>query len=310
MKEKNNSEEEVSENIYRFFSFKKNLLLFFITLIVFVISFLRHFPAKSLVEEKIQSALSQLQGCSISYNRLELSFFLPRIEFKDLTIAENCLQNSTEAVVLESIYVRPSFPGIFPLGLRLYLEVKMADSQIRSSIRLGFNGSIVTIEKSTISTSTLNQFVGQGPIFVGDIALEGNVELKNNNLKQGALTIQSNNIATQNANIQGIGLPELNIGLLDIRLNLNDKQLLTLEKADIGLDNADIIAKFKGTINFNMNDLISSQVNIEGSFFLGQKITEAISLINFFLQNKNVDSNGFYSLRLAGPMGALSPEIL
>ena len=211
---------------------------------------------------------------------------------------------------MESINIRPSLPGIFPLGLRFHLRAKTKDSVIRSYVLISFSGQSLTVRKSIISTNLLNKLIGQGSILFGDINLEGTVKFKNNNPDQGAFSIQSNNIALQKANIQGIELPRLNIGKLDIRIYLKDGKLITLEKADIGTNDADSIGRFGGTTNFNVNNPLSSQVDIEGAFFLGEKLTKAVPLINLFLQSKNVDDNGFYSLRLSGAVGNLSPEIL
>ena len=167
----------------------------------------------------------------------------------------------------------------------------------------------ITITQSRIHTTLLNNLIGLGPLLSGNLTLESSLKIKANRPEQGEFSLQSQNLSLQQANIQGIALPQISLGILDIKGNLKNGNLITLENANLGSDDADIVARFKGTTNLNIKRPDASKINLEGSFFLGDKINQAIPLINIFLANKSSDENGFYHLALSGTIGNPVPQI-
>ena len=307
---KHQDESEISTTIYSFLNFKTKFKLFFIGIIVFVFSFILHFPLKRVLEKTIQDSLSNLRGCPITYKNLTISYFLPDIELKEVTLGRSCFQRSIQGLTLESISVRPVLPSIFPLGPKFHLAVKTGQSHINIYAIVSFSGQQITITRSSVHTDILNQIIGVGSVLSGHLNLEGSFKIKDGMPNQGAVFLQSQNIATKKSTIQGINLPQMSIGIIDIRVRLNNGQLVTLEKADLGSDNADIVARFNGSMNLNMLHIPSSSLNLEGSFSLGDKITRAIPLINIFLKNKQTDDGGFYRVKLTGTMGMPTPQLL
>ncbi len=308
--ENGNSEIDLSTKIYDFLSSKATLKLAFIWCIIFIVSFLLHFPIKKIFENSIRSALSQIRECPINYSELNISFILPYVELKEISIGGKCFQQPTQNLLLDYVNIRPAFPGILPLGPKFYLTAKTKNSEIHAYALISFGSQKITITQSKIHTALINNLIGLGPILSGSFTIDGSLNIKSNKPDQGEFSLQSQNLSLQQANIQGIALPQMSIGTLDIKAHLKDETLITLERGDLGSDGADIIARFKGTTNLDTKRPLSSRVNVEGSFFLGKKLNQAVPLINLFLQNKSSDENGFYRFKISGTIENPLPQIL
>ena len=136
--ENNNIETDISSTIYDFLGSKAKLKLALIGISVFIISFLLHFPVTKNLEKALHSTLSQIQGCPINYSGLDISFFLPHIELKEVIIGGECFQQPTQNLTFNLVDIRPAFPSIFPLGPRFRLTAKTEKSEINIYTLISF----------------------------------------------------------------------------------------------------------------------------------------------------------------------------
>lgn len=278
---------------------------------VFLAALWASVPVKDMLLGAVESRMASMQGCPVAYDDLGLFLLPPRVELTRVSLDGSCLGRGGggEGLSLDLVELRFTGLGFLPLGMNFAARARGHGSEVnvQSSLSLGEQRARVT--RTRISAGLINDLAGLDPVLSGNIDVEASLSIRDGRPREARFRASSDDLSTLRIDVQGIGVPRLAIGTLDVRGTLDDGRTLNIERADIGDAQADVVGRFKGTVALDQLNPPASTADIEGSFFPGDKLTTAIPLVGLLLRGKTAE-DGFYRLRLSGPLGALQPEFL
>ncbi len=300
---------EILENIYG----KRNIPYAKITILsifLIILGFAANFPVKEIITTQVSKALQSNPSCPIMYDKIDVSFFLPKVTLKQPIISGRCFNNPTESLKLKNIKLSFVGPGFSPMGLKFHALVKAGKTNINLYPTISFGTQFLRIDKTAIDSSLINKITGINNLFQGKFNLTSLLNLSSTGLEDGKLIIKSKNLKVPSQKIHDFNVPELSIGNFLLKAILKDKKLMEINELIIGNENSPIIASFKGSLKVNKYNFTFSVIDIIGEVKFSQKFLSDFSIIGLFLPAKKPE-NGFYKLKVKGPLNRLSkPEFL
>lgn len=280
------------------------LLLIVLALIT---GFFLNFPLKTTLDHHLRQTLLNLPGCPISYDSLDFSFFPPKLQLNSTSLSARCLGGRGAPLVLRQTHLQLRSFGIFPPSVKLEVATEYSRTSIKTFARLGFSEQTLEIKDSKLSIADLLLRLPQPIKARGLLTLNGEIALADRVPQSGILFIQSDDLFIEGQNIQGLDLPAMNVGALAIKGNLANPSRFDIETFLLGGNASPIRSSFSGYLNLNARNFQQSQINLVGETAFEESFLEEFSFIKFFLNQFNL-KNGFYQIKIAGPLYAPVPS--
>ncbi len=284
--------------------FKRWLLV----VVLFFATFVFTFPFEKTLLGFVEKVITSQRACPISYEKIELSYFMPGINFKNPTISGNCFQKPGNDLALDKLAVTFAGPNFSPFGVRFKALAETEQSHIEAYPAVGFSGRVVRITDTKIGADILSTLTGMD-LIVGELDIDGLVELAGNQVSSAKLKIESKSLKTSMTNIAGFLLPPMNLGSLLVLSELDASGKLFIEKLTLGSANSTLAANFKGDLTLNRYNMLYSNADLTGEVRFSDEFFEAIPIVKLLLQGKQ-PTDGFYKLELKGPLGQTRPNFL
>ena len=84
--------------------------------IIFAFTFLFNFPLMKLTEDKIRFTLENNRACPITFDKLELSFLLPKVSLDHVNISGNCIRRPND-LIMDMVTTKVICPSFSPFGI-------------------------------------------------------------------------------------------------------------------------------------------------------------------------------------------------
>tara|TARA_R110002072_G_scaffold276051_1_gene437430 strand:- start:171423 stop:172343 length:921 start_codon:yes stop_codon:yes gene_type:complete len=296
----------IEDSVYEVPTFYK-LKYIVIGISMLVIGFVFNFPVKSIIKTQVENALLQNRSCPIEYSELDISLFLPNVNFITPKINGKCFNKPNESLLLDNLQVRTTIPVLFPPGIKLHAEINKGDTKLNLYPRVSLGRTDLNISNSNITGKFISTLIGQENLIAGNLDIKGVINLENHQLSKGALRISSKDFNINSQTINNFTIPALNIG------NINFSGDLVKKKLDIklraGNEAAPVFAEFKGSIFLNMRNMSASGLKLTGEFSLSDDFLKKNSFIALLLSSKK-KVDGKYIINVNGSLSRPSISIL
>jgi type II secretion system protein N len=284
--------------------FKRWLMI----LALFVFAFLWNYPFKKTLINQVELVIASQKSCPVSYDEIDLTFFMPGVDFKKPVISGICFQKPSESFPLKNLRLSFAGPNFSPLGIRFKLLAESENSRIEAYPAIGIGQQVIRIADSKIGEDLINSFSGLD-LIQGSLNIDGLMEMAQNQIVSGKFRIQSTQLDTKMTNISGFNLPALDLGALSLLLELDAAGKMYIEKLTLGSNDSSIAANFKGQLTLNRYNILFSNADLNGEIRFSEELYQAIPIIKMLLQGKET-TDGFYKLEIKGPLGQARPNFL
>lgn len=287
-------------------SFTKKIIIF--TLAAFLIAVLFNFPLEKNIITAIENQIAKNRRCPISYQKIELGYFLPKVILKDATIPGQCFNKVGTNLNFDEILFRISMPSFWPIGIKTKLEAHQDGARINIFPRLAIGGNAIQIEDTVLEGPFLSSFTSFPNLLKGHIAVQGNFELKGQTVSSGHLKIDSKDLVIPPQTLMGINLSSLPFKKLEVA-GTYTKKSFHLKAFRIGDNNSPIAAEFTGKITPSPHNFNFSRLDLEGRVRFSDAFLNEVGLLRIMLNGKK-QKEGYYYIRLQGTLGVPKPTFI
>lgn len=287
-------------------TFSKRVVV--ITIAAFVLAILFNFPLEKNIITAIENQLAKNRQCPISYQKIELGYFLPKVILKEVTIPGKCFNKNGMNLSFDQILLRVSMPSFWPIGIKTKMEAYQEGAHINVFPRLAFGGNAIQIEDTVIQGPFLSSFTPFPNLLKGNIAIQGNFEMKGQTLTSGHIKIDSNDLFIPPQNLMGMSLSSLPLKKLELA-GTYTKKTFHLKAFRIGDSNSPISAEFTGKIMPSLQNFNFSRLDLEGRVRFSDAFLNQVGLLRIMLNGKK-QKEGFYYMRLQGTLSMPKPTFI
>lgn len=309
MKRKRIQYNEISEETYAPKYWTKARLIL-IGIFLLFLGFLINFSLEERVNKYLQTALGSNAACPIQFEKIELSYFLPKMIMRRPVILGACFGQFANRLEFKDIKVAFHSPSFYPVGVRLHVEAITGRSKINLFPVISVFSQNVKIENTVIDTQMFAPMtqMNLSPVS-GSLSIDGFLEFKSGSISDGDLEIISRNFTLPSQNIQGFELTQLNLNTLRISARFTDPDTLAIEQIKIGEPKAPVDLSLKGTLKLNHTNIMASNLTLTGPLRLSEYMLVNFAILKLFLPANN--TSGTYTLKINGPLGNPgAPQIL
>ena len=129
MKKKRIQYNELNEEIYAPKYWTKTKLVLIGALILFF-GFIATFSLEERLNRFLQTKLASNVSCPVQFEKLELSYFLPKAIIKRPVIMGACFGQYNNRLEFKDIKISFHSPSFYPVGIRLHVEATSGKSYI------------------------------------------------------------------------------------------------------------------------------------------------------------------------------------
>ena len=310
-------ESGVGEDIY---TFPKSYALKFTILCctILFLGFACHVSITPRVVQMAASKISQNKICPLYYDKISFSLITLSLRMKNIHISGTCWGNSNDSLDLKRITISPGFPGIWPLGLKLNMNLEGSSSLIRTSFLWGIKKVLYIRKKSHLSSQVINSILGRGNVLAGKLYMMGELELKGNNINAAHLVLQSKhfNLLPKTVRVGALPftLPALKIAPIMFEGNLAKKrfEITSFRLGHAGKNS--LFIDFKGSLSLNRRLNRIKDVELLGDLKIAKELLDGpLSILNLLWDiGRKPQRNGIYQIKFSGsfPKALTSPEFI
>lgn len=298
------SPNELDDNIYDSESTSSILKIISLALLMLALGLLLNFSISKSIENKVVQALSSNAYCSIAHDKLNLKLLFPSLNIQQMNIPASCFQSQGQSIKLDSLNFYLSGISFYPFGLKFSGEALSDDVDIKSSISLGLPRPMFKLHESRIDMKVINSIISKPNLLKGQLILEAQGELSGAEVESANLLLKATQLSLPTQNINGLKLPTLNFGEAASKMRLVERTQLNIDEFILGNNNAPIVGKMSGQILLNQANINTSRMELGAEVKFAPEFVESFPIINLFLNNKEINEDGFYILELTGPVGS------
>lgn len=303
MKKKRIQYNELNEEIYvpRYWT-KPRLIL--TGIVIVFIGFLLNFSIEEKLNKLILSTLSSNEACPIVFDKIELSYFPPKIYIKRPVILGSCFGEINNRLPLNIFTIALSAPSFYPPGIKLHVYISQGKTKVNFFPILSPFSQFIDIDDTKIDAQIFQAMTSdnKSPI-AGMISINGFLKFNSGVLEDGQIKIYSNDFRIPAQNIKGFEMSLINLNHLLINAHFSNKTTVKIDQIDIGRAGMPIELKLKGNLTIDPTSFMGSKLNISGPLHLSNFILSNFSFIKLFLPADNTSGN--YQMNLTGPLGNL-----
>jgi len=306
MKKKRIHFNEINEEIYTPSLWTRPRIVFISVLLV-LIGFLANFSLEDKINKILLNVLQKNEACPIQFQKAELSYFLPKVIIKAITIPGLCFGQPYSSLPIREVVIALHSPSFYPPGIRFHLSLKEGGTKVHLYPSVSLFSHYVQIEKTQIDAKIFSVMTSdnKSPI-AGLIDISGFVKISNSgNLTDGQLSLTSNNFSIPAQNIKGFNMTPVALNNFSIQSHFSNATTMLIDEITIGKSNSPIELNLKGKINISPSGLSSSMLSLNGTLFLSQYFLNNFSFVKIFFPANN--TTGKYQMTLEGPLGNLGP---
>ncbi len=271
----------------------------------FVVAFFIHFPIQRQVEGIVKAQLAQIPGCRMSFERLRIELFLPKIVLTEMRLPGSCFGGGTGTKLpFVNLYFRG--PSFSPLGVAFKISTEMYSQPMNLYYAAGISRQVIRVEENKFNLSLLSKIAPQIPKLSGAANVEALVSLAGPRMDEMKISLESNNFNVPGQMLSDLKLPKIDIGNFSLKIESNDGKKVNLKELIIGGVNSSIRGKFTGNISLAPNAISFSPISLKGEASFSPEFIEAFPILNLMLP-QFTQVNNFYQINMTGTLGNMRP---
>lgn len=295
---------EIQDKDY-LFPYKKIYVTLTIIFCFFIGLFL-NFPLKKMTKNFIEGKIIATLPCPLSYEEMDIGFFLPKIVFKGLTVPGECLGSQQYLKFKEAMVIFRGF-GLSPLGIKIRLEAMSNSSLFNVTVVQSWDKRLINIDQSRLSLRELSEIFNFPKIF-GDILIDSSAEIdKQNNLLNLQLQLSSNNLEIPVQRIMGFDIPSLPLQPLSLVAALKQKNEIQVTQVKVGSEKTPIRAQFKGSIHYTPPMPSRSELDLQGQVGFADAFLQQFPILPRIILKKFDNIDGNYQMKIRGTLSEPLP---
>lgn len=305
MKRKRIQYNELNEEIYapKYWTRTKLIL---VGIVLLFIGFLFNFSMEEKINKWLLSALSTNEACPIVFEKIELSYVLPKIVVKKPIILGSCFGQPNNKLPLQDLTIAFYSPSFYPPGLKLHLSLKEGKTNINLYPVISPFSQYIDIENTKIDNNIFAVMSSDNKsVIAGTLAIKGTLKMSSGILEDGNLHITSNDFRLPPQNIKGFEMTLVDLKHLDIKTHFTNKSTMQIDHIEIGRPGSPVELRLKGNLIIDPTSFINSQLQLSGNLKLSNYILVNFAFIKLFLPAEN--TSGTYQMKINGTLGNLGP---
>lgn len=277
----------------------KSYWFFFIIPFIIMTAFLNYYPIgmelKSYMKKNLKGS-----ACLPDYDELRIEWLMPKLVVTDLTLPSSCLGKTGDPLKFSYVNLNFHLISFSPFGIPFKLQTEVNGQPLSIYFVQGIGKRLIRIKDQSIVLSRLESIIGGKFKLSGHVKLDFNGVFSNSNsLLDLAFKAQTKDLQIPPQNIEGFTTPSIKVNDLFIEATAQNSSKINIKKMILGDPQSPMRANFKGTIDFQKNNLGSSPLNLTGEIAFAQSFKETVPLVDLFFQNF-LQKDGFYQIRLGG----------
>ncbi len=307
MKRKRIQYNELNEEIYGPKNWSKARLIF-VGIILLCFGFLFNFSLEDKINKLLIANLSNNDACPIVFEKIELSYFLPKISIKNPVIMGSCFGQINNKLSLQNITIALASPSIYPPGIKLHLSISEGKTKLNIYPIISLFSSYIDFKDSRIDSTLFAAMTNtnKSPV-AGILSLEGFLKFSSGSIVDGQIDIQSNDFHFPAQTINSFEIKLIDLKRFNFSAHFANSQNLQIDRFDIGTPNSPLELKLKGNLIVRSSNFMNSQLLVSGPLHLSTYLLTNFEFIKLFLPTGN--ANGTYQMKLEGPLNNLGkPE--
>lgn len=300
MKRKRIQYNELNEEIYSPNYWTRTRLIISGVLIL-CFGFLFNFSLEEKINKWLQGTLSANVACPITFEKAELSYFLPKINIKKPVVLGRCFGQPNNSLPLQSFTISLAGPSFVPPGIKLHIYVAQGKTKLNLWPSLSPFSQYLDISDSQLDSQIFAAMTeaNKSPV-TGILKISGALKFSSGNIEDGKIEISSKNFTVPAQRIAGgLDIPLLNLYKFIFKSEFQNKNVMKISQFDIGQSNTPAEIKLKGNLLINQNSFIMSILQLKGTLRLTDFILSTVPL-QLFLPPGN--TSGTYQMTINGPL--------
>lgn len=276
-----------------------------LTLAALFVATILNFPFSGGIKPIIAKQINKNRACPISYQSLDIGYFLPKVILDHPTISGRCFKAPGKNISFDEAYFQITMPSFWPIGIKTKLYAKSEDAILNIFPRIALGGHSIQVEDTVLKGSLINNFSPFPNLLKGDIQVQGNFDIQGKQIETGNFRLKSKNLLIPPQNISGFALPAIALRVLDFAGTITKKKMY-VKALRLGDSKSAFQAEFKGDIALSLRNISFSTLNLQGKFRIDDSVLNTIGLLRIMLNGKKKKDN-FYFLQLKGTMARPQP---
>lgn len=274
---------------------------------LFFASFVMYFPAVSVLEGKVKSALSSLPGCPIAYKSANFSFFLPKLKIEGLTLPSSCFGRRGQDLKLDQTKLHIRGLSFSPFGPHFKLETSLYGNPLAAYVSAGIGGFSLAMDDASVDLGKIS------PLLPGDVKLAGKADINllakatTEGLKEADLKLASKSFAFPAQTIQSFAFKRMDINNVLLKAQMEPGGLIKVRELIVGDANSPIRANFGGSVRLNRRTPVASRLDLKGEVAFSEQFLDDYAVIGMVM-NQFDKKDDFYQIQLQGTLAAPSPS--
>lgn len=305
MKRKRIQYNEISEEIYSPRYWTRTRLIF-CGVIILVFGFLFNFSLEEKINKWLQNTLSTNEACPITFDKAELSYFLPKINIKRPVVLGRCFGQPNNSLPLQNFTISFAGPSFVPPGIKLHVSLSQGKTTLNLYPSISPFSQYLDIADSKLDAQIFGAMTeaNKSPV-TGTLNISGFFKFSSGHIEDGKLSISSSNFTIPAQRIAGgLDIPLLNLNNFKFNAHFANKSVMKIDQLDIGKPNTPAEIKLKGNLLVNNDSFISSVLQLNGTLRLTDFILSTVPLQLFLPPN---NTSGTYQMTINGPLGNPGP---
>jgi hypothetical protein len=282
-----------------------NKVLFLSLGFLFLLAFFIHFPIQRQLEGLIKTQMASIPGCSMSFERLRIEFFLPKIVLTEMRIPGSCM-GSTQGIKLPYINLYFRGPSFSPLGFAFKASTEIKKQSLGIYFATGIARQVIRVDEENFDLSALNKLTSLAPKLSGKSNIDALISIQGNRLDELKLSVESKDLSVPSQAMSDIKLPKLEIGDFSLKVESLDGKKVDIKEFIIGGVNSSIRGRFTGQITLSSGAIAFSPASIKGEANFSEELIQSFPILNLMLP-QFTQQNNFYQIQLSGTLNNLRP---
>lgn len=273
--------------------------------VCFLIAFFIHFPIQRQVEGLVKTQLAQLPGCRMSFERLRIELFLPKIVLTEMRLPASCFGGGA-GVKLPYVNLYFRGPSFSPLGVAFKVATEMHSQPLALYYAAGISRQVIRIEEDKFNLSLFSKLSPQMPKLSGQVNIDSLISLSGPRMDELKVSLESTNLNVPGQMMSDIKLPKIDIGNFSLKMESIDGKKINLKELIIGGVNSSIRGKFTGNLSLAPGAIAFSPISLKGEASFSPEFLEAFPILNLMLP-QFTQVNNFYQINMSGTLGNMRP---
>jgi type II secretion system protein N len=307
MTDRPTQEQELSPEIYQELPWPRSKIIM-VVVGISLLAFMANISLKESIRNYVSGKILNNPACPVTYQNINVSFFLPKVILDDVLIDGLCFNSPGQSFQLKKMTLKFWGPSLLPPGILLKNIIENPDTTGNVYFTVSFSSQQIKLSDLNLGASTLNQFI-RPYLLAGHLNTNGLFKLSKNSLEEGQFHIKSRDLQIPAQTIFALMIPDLPFKDFSFKGQITNTKELQIQELIFGDEQSPIRGTVTGKVKLNMLDPKFSELDLTAEIRFVPEFLDNFTILKVLLASYN-QKNGFYQIKLTGPLGQPMPRPL